>query len=143
MKEIEQTVRTKEESLLNELKSVRIRAERRCSDLICSCSQKDAILGNIRSENEQLTGELQHLRSEIERVQSAHDASTHEARALKVQLDERFLVAANTPPVVAVSSCSRLALTLSPVLIAWTAYRISFFPFLPSFALIHLMLVLF
>ena len=77
-----------------------------------SGSQKDAILGNIRSENEQLNGELHRLRSEIERVQSAHDASTHEARALKVQLDERFLVAANTPPVVAVSSSGRLTLTL-------------------------------
>jgi predicted nucleic acid-binding Zn-ribbon protein len=58
---------------------------------------------SIRNENEQLKSELQRIRTEIERVQFAYDSSVNEVRALKVQIDERFLVAANTPPVVAVS----------------------------------------
>ncbi len=63
--------------------------------------QKDAILENIRGENEQLNGELQRLQQEIQLLQSARDASVSEARALKIQLDERFLVTANTPSIVA------------------------------------------
>ena len=54
-------------------------------------------------ENETLTGELNRLRTELERVQTAYETSLSEIRALKVQLDERFLVAANTPPVATVN----------------------------------------
>jgi hypothetical protein len=45
---------------------------------------------------------MKRLRTEIERLQSANDASTNETRALKLQLDERFLVGANSPSVIAV-----------------------------------------
>ena len=65
--------------------------------------KKDALLEDVRQENEHLRVEVQRIRSDIDVVQSAHDALVKEARVLKVQLDERFLVAANTPPVVAVS----------------------------------------
>ncbi|CAF3422234.1 unnamed protein product [Rotaria sp. Silwood1] len=81
LREIEKTVQYKEETLLTELKS------------------KDATLENIRNENEQLNDELQRLRNEIQRLQSAHDATISEVSALKLQLDDRFLVAAHPSPV--------------------------------------------
>lgn len=55
------------------------------------------------NENETLTGEINRLRTELERVQSTYETSVNEIRSLKAQIDERFLVAANTPPVVNVS----------------------------------------
>jgi chromosome segregation ATPase len=82
LKEIEQTVQTKEEMLLTDLKS------------------KDAILESIHGDNEQLNGELQRLRIEIDRLQLAHEAAINETRELKVQLDERFLATANSPSIV-------------------------------------------
>ncbi|CAF4252289.1 unnamed protein product [Rotaria sp. Silwood2] len=81
LREIEKTVQHKEETLLTELKS------------------KDATLESIRNENEQLNDELQRLRNEIERLQSVYDTTVNEVSALKLQLDDRFLVTANTPPV--------------------------------------------
>lgn len=66
--------------------------------------QKDAVVENYRGENEQLTGELERLRHEIQHLQSIHNSSVSEARALKLQLDERFLVAANSPSIVAAVS---------------------------------------
>ncbi|CAF0896295.1 unnamed protein product [Rotaria sordida] len=81
LREIEKTVQYKEETLLTELKS------------------KDATLESIRNENDQLNDELQRLRNEIQRLQSAYDTTVNEVSALKLQLDDRFLVAANTPPV--------------------------------------------
>ncbi|CAF3462757.1 unnamed protein product [Rotaria socialis] len=81
LRNIEEAVQCKEEALLAELKS------------------KDAILESIHNENDQLTGELQRLRNEIQRLQSAYDNSVSEISALKLQLDDRFLLAANTPSV--------------------------------------------
>ncbi|CAF1268676.1 unnamed protein product, partial [Rotaria sordida] len=81
LKEIEQTVQSKEESLLGDLKS------------------KDATLGNVLSENEQLNGELQRLRSEIDRLRIAHDAAVDETRALKLQLEEQSLIISNIPSI--------------------------------------------
>lgn len=81
LKDIEQIVQTKEDLLILELKN------------------KDEKIANVLHENETLTGELNRLRTELERVQTAYETSLSEIRALKVQLDERFLVAANTPPV--------------------------------------------
>jgi chromosome segregation ATPase len=78
LKEIEQTVESKEEMLLADIKS------------------KDAILENIRGENDQLNGELQRLRTEIDRLQSAHNTVVNDNHALKLQLDERNLVNANS-----------------------------------------------
>ena len=46
-----------------------------------------------------MNDELLHLRTEIQRLQSAYDTSVSEASALKLQLDERSLDAASTPPV--------------------------------------------
>lgn len=81
LKAIEETVQSKEELLLGELKS------------------KDVLLENIRSENHQLTGDMQRVRAEIERLQSAHDGSVHEARALQAQLDDRCLNAPTSPKI--------------------------------------------
>lgn len=81
LKEIEQIVQTKEDLLILELKN------------------KDEKIANVLHENETLTGELNRLRTELERVQTSYETSLSDIRALKVQLDERFLVAANTPPV--------------------------------------------
>jgi len=64
--------------------------------------QKDTTLENVRNENDQLNGELKRLRNEIQHLQSVHDASVSEVRALKFQLDDKFLTAANSPPVIAV-----------------------------------------
>ena len=61
--------------------------------------QKDATLESIRNENDQLNDELQRLRNEIQRLQSAYDTTVNEVSALKLQLDDRSLVAVNTPPV--------------------------------------------
>ncbi|CAM4764718.1 unnamed protein product [Rotaria magnacalcarata] len=81
LRNIQEAVECKEEALLTELKS------------------KDAALESIRNENDQLNGELQRLRNEIQRLQSAYDNSVSEISALKLQLDDRFLLAANTPSV--------------------------------------------
>jgi uncharacterized protein YeaO (DUF488 family) len=89
LKEIENAVQSKEETLLKQLKS------------------KDAIVEQFRNENDQLKNEIQHL-------QSIHQASVSEARALKLQLDERFLVAANTPSIVAADESFELVKQLSP-----------------------------
>jgi len=86
LKEIEQTVQSKEEILLADLRS------------------KDATLESIHGENDQLNVEMQRLRAEIDRLQLAHDAAVHETRALKLQLDERFLVTANSPSIAAIST---------------------------------------
>jgi len=83
LKEIERTVQSKEELLLVDLKS------------------KDATVESLNVENEQLSTEMQRLRAEIDRLQFAYDETATEARTLKLQLDERFLVAANSPSVVA------------------------------------------
>jgi DNA repair exonuclease SbcCD ATPase subunit len=83
LKEIERTVQSKEELLLIDLKS------------------KDATVESLRAENDQSNAEMQRLHAEIDRLQMAHDAAATEARALKLQLDERFLVAVNSPSVVA------------------------------------------
>jgi len=102
LNEIEKTVQNKEEILLTDLKS------------------KDAALENIRGENDQLHGELQRLRNDIQHLQIAHDSSVSEARALKLQLDERFLVAAKTPSVVADESFELIkqpSPSLSPIVI--------------------------
>ncbi len=64
--------------------------------------QKDAILENIRGENDQLNGELQRLRTEIDRLQSAHNTVVNDNHALKLQLDERNLVNANSSSTTAV-----------------------------------------
>jgi hypothetical protein len=98
LKEIEKTVQSKEETLVTELKN------------------KDAILETICGKNEQLNGELQRLQQEIQLLQSARDASVSEARALKIQLDERFLVAANTPSIVAADESFELVKQPSPSL---------------------------
>lgn len=82
LKDIEQLVQTKEDLLVVELKS------------------RDEKIANILNENETLTGEINRLRTELERVQSTYETSVNEIRSLKAQIDERFLVAANTPPVV-------------------------------------------
>jgi hypothetical protein len=42
-----------------------------------------------------LNGEIQHLRTEIDRLQSAHDTAVNEIRALKLQLDEQHLINSN------------------------------------------------
>ncbi len=60
---------------------------------------------NLRDEKDQLTHEVQHLRQEIQTLRASHNASASEARALKLQLDERF-PAANSPSVVAAVSYS-------------------------------------
>lgn len=44
-----------------------------------------------------MNGEIQRLRTEIDRLQSAHDTAANNVRALKIQLDERHLVTANSP----------------------------------------------
>jgi len=93
LKEIEKTVQSKEEILLIELKS------------------KDTILENIRNENDQLNVELQRLHNEIQRLQSVS-----EARALKHQFDERFLVATNSPSIVAADESFELVKQPSPSL---------------------------
>ena len=67
-----------------------------------SSLQKDILLENIRNENDQLTGDMQRVRAEIERLQSAHDGSVHEARSLKAQLDDRCLDAPTSPTIVGV-----------------------------------------
>lgn len=46
-----------------------------------------------------MNDELLRLRNEVQRLQSAYDASINEVSELKVQLDDRFLVTATTPPV--------------------------------------------
>jgi len=43
-----------------------------------------------------LNGEIQHLRTEIDRLQSAHDTAVNEIRALKLQLDEQHLINSNS-----------------------------------------------
>lgn len=102
LKDIEQTVQNKEELLMTELKS------------------KATLLDGVRHENEQLNEELKRVRSEMERLQTAHDTLSNEARALKIQLDERFLVATNTPPVVADESFELIkqpSPSLSPIVV--------------------------
>jgi hypothetical protein len=89
LKEIENAVQSKEETLLTELQS------------------KDVIVEKFRSENNQLKNELQHL-------QSIHNASVSEVCALKLQLDERFLVAANSPSITAADESFELVKQLSP-----------------------------
>lgn len=102
LKDIEHTVQNKEELLLSELKS------------------KTALLDGVRDENEQLNEELKRTRSEIERIQTAHDTLLNEVQALKVQLEERFLVTTNTPPVVADESFELIkqpSPSLSPIVV--------------------------
>lgn len=102
LKDIEHTVQNKEELLLSELKS------------------KAALLGAVHDENEQLNEELKRTRSEIERVQTAHDTLLNEVQALKVQLEERFLVTTNTPPVVTDESFELIkqpSPSLSPIVV--------------------------
>ncbi|CAF4190032.1 unnamed protein product [Rotaria magnacalcarata] len=83
LKEIEQTVQSKEEVLL--------------ADLKC----KDTTLGSILGEKEQLNSEIQRLRNEINRLQSAHDTAVDESRLLKIQLEEQNLIIANSSPTTA------------------------------------------
>lgn len=71
---------------------------------------------SIRTENDQLNGELQRLRNEIQRLQSAYDESVSEISALKIQIDDRFLVAANTPPVDSVRKKFHFITTLAACL---------------------------
>ena len=49
-----------------------------------------------------MNGEIQRLRTEIDRLQSAHDTAVNDVRALKIQLDERYLVTANSPSITTV-----------------------------------------
>ncbi|CAF5192021.1 unnamed protein product, partial [Rotaria magnacalcarata] len=84
LKEIEQTVQSKEEVLL--------------ADLKC----KDTTLGSILGEKEQLNSEIQRLRNEINRLQSAHDTAVDESRLLKIQLEEQNLIIANSSPTTAI-----------------------------------------
>lgn len=53
------------------------------------------MMGNIIGENER-------LRDEITRLQSAHDTTVKENRALKVQLNEQHLVDVHSPSTTAV-----------------------------------------
>ena len=80
-------------------------------------AQKDILLENIRSENDQLTGDMQRVRAEIERLQSAHDGSVHEARSLQAQLDDRCLNAPTSPTIVGVRR-NALAIGFCPLVIA-------------------------
>jgi hypothetical protein len=50
-----------------------------------------------------LNGEVQRLRNEIDRLKLAHDAAVDKTHALKLQLDEQFLVNTSNPSVTAVS----------------------------------------
>ena len=70
--------------------------------------QKESVVETVRNENEHLTGEIQRLRNEIQQLQSMHDASTNEVCALKHQLDEKLLLATNSPAVIAVRTLSSL-----------------------------------
>ncbi|CAF1140892.1 unnamed protein product [Adineta steineri] len=99
LKEIEQTVQNKEETLFTELKS------------------KDVVLDSMRGENEQLKDEMVRLRNEIQRLQSIHDASSNEVRVLKHQLDERFLIAANSPQDESFELVKQPSPSLSPIVI--------------------------
>ncbi|CAF0838966.1 unnamed protein product [Adineta ricciae] len=102
LKEIEKTVQNKEESLLSELKD------------------KESVVETVRNENEHLTGEIQRLRNEIQQLQSMHDASTNEVCALKHQLDEKLLLATNSPAVIADESFELVkqpSPSLSPIVI--------------------------
>jgi hypothetical protein len=57
----------------------------------------------MRDENEQLNNEIQRLRDEINRVKLDHETAIDEIRTLKIQLDERMLLANHSPLNVAVS----------------------------------------
>ena len=57
--------------------------------------QKDAKLESIYNENDQLTDEIQRLRHEIQQLQSTKDSTVSEVQALKLQLDDQILRAAN------------------------------------------------
>lgn len=78
LKEIEQTTKAKEESLLNDIKN------------------KDTTLESIRNENEQLNNEIQRLRGEFDHLKLTHDASMNEIRSLKIQLEQQQLISGNS-----------------------------------------------
>jgi len=64
----------------------------------------------MHGENDQLNSEIQRLRTEIDRLQSAHDTAVNDARALKLQLDEQNLVTTNSPSTTTVCRFSYLEL---------------------------------
>jgi hypothetical protein len=86
LKEIEQTVQSKEELLLADLKN------------------KDAILESIHNENDQLNSEVKRLQTEIYHLQSAHETAVNDNRALKFQLDEQQLVNTTSPSNITVAT---------------------------------------
>ena len=99
MKEIEKTVENKEETMLNELKSVSLLLIKNYNNFNCLLFlKKDATIECIRNKNERLSSELQHLQDEIQRLQLAHETTVSEARTLKFQLDKQYLVGASTVP---------------------------------------------
>lgn len=61
---------------------------------------------------------MQRLRSEIDRLQSAHDAAVNEARALKAQLDEQNLIIANSSPTTVVSNIRNIEFGLHAYVIS-------------------------
>jgi len=84
-----------------------------------------------------LNGELERLRTEIDRLQSAHDTAVSDNRALKLQLDERHLI--NTNSSLSTAVCRYI------FLLKWMAYLIRArnnhnSAFVCHFALIYILL---
>lgn len=113
MKDIEQSLQSKEENLLTELKHVCHRLHLIITQFLF---QKDATVENLRGEKDHLSHEVQHLRQELQTVRANHDAIQNEVRALKAQLTERYMATTNSPSIVA-------AVSNHPYLIVYIAFH--------------------